>query len=57
MPALETQCVSYQYASYPVIPNPVRVANDNASALFGICVEKKDGDTEQYENTSKPFPQ
>lgn len=34
-------CVEMQHLSYPVIPDPVRVANDNASALFGICAEEK----------------
>ena len=34
-------CLEMQHLSYPVIPDPVRVANDNASALFGICAEEK----------------
>ena len=33
-------CLEAQHLSYPDIPDPVRSANDNAIALFGICVEE-----------------
>ena len=33
-------CIDAPNISYPDLPDPVRVANDNANAMFGICVEE-----------------
>lgn len=34
-------CLGAQHLAYPEIPDHVRVANDNATAVFGLCVQEK----------------